>query len=206
MLPNQNTDGSYICIQYLSHQAWRMRALRRYTVTLRPTYASKRRTRYPLPMKLGFTSGLICMCTCRAQHPLLHSVDIRSYSDPNFPYILNNNDTTNKVSFEALPTHIIAGPYANTFECCSHLHKRLHPLYCYLAMAEKEKILPEWALKLVGGGEVGEATTPFIGRTRSEVGVAPTGTTPKQNPAKISQLLAAYWLDQADTNIRGLEL
>lgn len=41
-------------------------------------------------------------------------------------------------------------------------------------------------------GEVGEATTPSVGITWSEVGVAPTGTTPIQNPAKFSQLLATY--------------
>lgn len=42
-------------------------------------------------------------------------------------------------------------------------------------------------------GEVGEAT-PSVGITRSEVavGVVPSGTTPIQNPAEISQLLAKY--------------
>jgi len=33
--------------------------------------------------------------------------------------------------------------------------------------------------------EVGEASTPSVGITRSAVGVAPTGTTTTQTPAKI---------------------
>ena len=41
-------------------------------------------------------------------------------------------------------------------------------------------------------GEVGEASTPSVGITWSEVGVTPTSTTTIQNPAKISQLLATY--------------
>ena len=41
-------------------------------------------------------------------------------------------------------------------------------------------------------GEVGVATTPSVGITRSDVGVASTGTTTIQNPVKISQLFAKY--------------
>jgi hypothetical protein len=47
-------------------------------------------------------------------------------------------------------------------------------------------------MKVVGGGEVEEATTPSVGITWSEDGFAPTGTTSVQNAAKISQLLAKY--------------
>jgi len=38
--------------------------------------------------KARFTSELICTCTCRAQHPLVQPIDIRSHSDPSFPYVL----------------------------------------------------------------------------------------------------------------------
>jgi len=38
-------------------------------------------------------------------------------------------------------------------------------------------------------GEVGEATTPSVRITWSEVGVAPTGTTPIQNPAQSASCL-----------------
>lgn len=141
--------------------------------------------------KARFTSGLICMCTYMPG--TAPASPVRSHSDPNFPYIMkNNNNTTNKVAFEALPTHTIEGPYADTFEFCSHLHKCLHPLYCYLPTAEKEKNTVRMSTEIRWWGEVGEATTPFVRITRSEVGVAPTGATPIQNSAKISQLLSTF--------------
>jgi hypothetical protein len=59
-------------------------------------------------------------------------------------------------------------------------------------MTEKEKNTARKSTEIGWWGEVGVATTPSVGITRSDVGVTPTGTTPIQNSAEISQLLATF--------------
>jgi len=150
MLPNQNTDGSYICTQYLSHQTWRMRELRRYRDTLRPTYGNKKRTWYPLPIKLGSPRGWsVCAHTCRAQHPLVQSVAIPTQT---FLTLWKITIIPPTKSHSKLYRHTpLKGPmltllsFAPTFTNASIRYTVIYP------RLKKKKILSEWALKFVGG-------------------------------------------------------
>ena len=111
---------------------------------------------------------------------------------PELPLDLkNNNNTNNKVASEALPTDIIAGPYADTLSVAptfTNASTRHDAIYPWLEMKKKNtarmRTESDWWGEVRKVGEVGN--------TRREVGVAPTGTTTVQTHAKISQLNAKY--------------